>query len=201
VSARRPAPAPARRPLLPGARRPAPKPSTSGGVRNYGFAERAAWPLATGQRFRLVARVATMPGERPASAVDRALSAQRVTAVLGRVATLGGHPPSRSTMGRSSRRRRKPSTPGHTATASSWRSADRAGPATIPVLRPSMDAGARRVWTSGGSAPSRRPARAQEKGSRRKDYTTSRPPTALGNQSPADVAATWHTEQANREVG
>jgi putative transposase len=35
----------------------------------------------------------------------------------------------------------------------------------------------------------------------RKDSNTIRPPTALGNQTPAAFAAAWHEQQTNRETG
>jgi len=35
----------------------------------------------------------------------------------------------------------------------------------------------------------------------RRDYNTTRPHTALGNQTPAAYAAAWHVQQANRKIG
>ncbi len=154
--------------------------------------------LATGQRFRLLTLVDNMSRESPAIEVDRSLTGQRVVAVLERIATQRGLPQILQV----------DNGPEFTSQAlDDW--AHRRGvklafsrlgtPTDNPVHR-----GIQRARARGVSGPRRFVSLEEARNCLeewRRDYNTERPPTSLGNQTPAAFTAGWHEQQTNRETG
>jgi putative transposase len=154
--------------------------------------------LASGQRFRLLTIVDNMSRESPAIEVDRSLTGQRVVAVLERLAVQRGLPHVLQV----------DNGPEFTSRAlDTW--AQRRGvklafsrPGT-PTDNPFIEAFNGRVrqecldqhWFD--SLDEARDCLEEW----RRDYNTTRPDTALGNQAPAAFAATWRNQQASREIG
>jgi putative transposase len=154
--------------------------------------------LASGQRFRVLPLVDNMSRESPAIEVDRSLTGQRVVAVLERLAAQRGLP----------RVIQVDNGPEFTSKAlDEW--AHRRGvklafsrPGT-PTDNPFIEAFNGRLrqecldqqWFV--SLADARNCLEEW----RRDYNTTRPHTALSNQTPAAYAAGWREQQANREIG
>jgi putative transposase len=154
--------------------------------------------LANGQRFRLLTLVDNRSRESPAIEVGRSLTGQRVVAILERLAAQRGLPQVLQV----------DNGPEFTSRAlDAW--AHRRGiklafsrPGT-PTDNPFIEAFNGRVrqecldqqWFY--SLEEARECLEDW----RVDYTTIRPHTALGNQTPAAVAAAWQEQQTSRETG
>jgi putative transposase len=165
---------------------------------NNGGGMRMSDSLATGHRFRLFTLVDNRSRERPAIAVDRSLTGQRVVAVLERLAALRGLPQVLQV----------DNGPEFTSQAlDAWAhhhgvklAFSRPGTPTDNPFLEAFNGRVRQECLDQQWFYSLEEARNCLEEWRR-DYNTIRPHTALGNQTPAAYAAAWREQQASGEVG